>query len=150
MIPHHTLTLVPYSTRLFENPNQKRLENSIRYKSALFICNTMSCCRVNYYEPRNFYTLNNKRYTPNTEIKENEGDYEIFMDAPGFRKEDISIEIKDDVLHVDAKNDNRELEKAYRLPNDVNKDLIEAKYENGVLQLKIGKNPEFHKKINIE
>lgn len=102
-----------------------------------------------------------------TDIINNKDFYLIQAELPGFKKEDISIEIKDDELLISAKyEDNLEdktenyIRKERRMNSykrifnisDINQDLIEAKYENGILELKLPKKEEKipqTKKINI-
>lgn len=104
-----------------------------------------------------------------TDIINNKDFYLIQAELPGFKKEDISIEIKDDELLISAKyEDNLEdktenyIRKERRMNSykrifnisDIKQDLIEAKYENGILELKLPKKEEEKipqtKKINIK
>lgn len=103
-----------------------------------------------------------------TDIIKNKDFYLIQAELPGFKKEDISIEIKDDELLISAKyEDNLEdktenyIKKERRMNSykrifnisDIKQDLIEAKYENGILELKLPKKEEKipqTKKINIK
>lgn len=103
-----------------------------------------------------------------TDIINNKDSYLIQAELPGFKKEDISIEIKDDELLISAKyEDNLEdktenyIRKERRMNSykrifnisDIKQDLIEAKYENGILELKLPKKEEKipqTKKINIK
>ena len=73
--------------------------------------------------------------------------YELAL--PGFSKEDLSIEVDGRILSISAEIDEKEetrlrhsFHKRYTLPNSVNVDSIEAKMENGVLQLSFGKSKE--------
>lgn len=102
-----------------------------------------------------------------TDIINNKDFYLIQAELPGFKKEDISIEIKDDELLISAKYEDdledktenyirkeRKMNSYKRIFNisDIKQDLIEAKYENGILELKLPKKEEKipqTKKINI-
>ncbi len=80
-----------------------------------------------------------------------------------MKKEDIEISLKDDILtisgekkreeKVEKKNYSR-LERSYgsvsrtlRLPTQVQTDKAKAKFENGVLEIKVPKTEEAKKKV---
>eukprot|EP00835_Amoeboradix_gromovi_P003123 NODE_195_length_15388_cov_0.563926.p8 type:complete len:111 gc:universal NODE_195_length_15388_cov_0.563926:14956-15288(+) len=86
----------------------------------------------------------------NTQIKEEEERYALFMDLPGYLKENINIEIVQDELHVKAKKNEDEVEKTFRLPKDVDKERVSARSQNGVLEITLNKHPKFVKQIAIE
>ena len=106
-----------------------------------------------------------------TDIKENEKDYELSVELPGYKKEDVNAELKDGYLIINAtneKNDEEKDEKGYirkeryygsftrsfYVGKDVKEEDIKAKFENGVLILDIPKEveklPEEKKYIAIE
>jgi len=79
--------------------------------------------------------------------------YELAL--PGFSKEDLNIEVNGRILTISAEIDQKEetrwkqsFHKRYTLPNSVDSDSVEAKMENGVLQLSFGKSKEA-KKVTI-
>lgn len=92
---------------------------------------------------------------PATNIKETEAAYQLELAVPGFKKEDIKVNIEDDILSVAAeiKTENKEenekftrkeftyssFNRKFQLPTNINKDKIAAKYENGILNLTINK-----------
>lgn len=96
----------------------------------------------------------NDTYAPACEILDEEKSYSISLDIPGLRKEDLDIEVKDNHLHISGE---RKVEKAtkenvlrterrygkfarvFSLPKNVNPDAIEAKFENGVLEIVLPK-----------
>lgn len=110
------------------------------------------------------------RWTPNDEIVNRttrmaaldvldyEDHVEVRMDLPGVASEDVNIEVKDDVLTISANvksDETRETNKytyrerytgsykrSLRVPETVNVQNAEAKFENGVLSLKMPKVPE--------
>jgi HSP20 family molecular chaperone IbpA len=51
-----------------------------------------------FFEPTNAQTTNN--LTPKVDIRENEQEFEFLLELPGVRKEDIQIEVEQDVLYV--------------------------------------------------
>jgi HSP20 family protein len=91
---------------------------------------------------------------PAVNIVENEKDFRISVAAPGMKKEDFKIGIDGDVLTISAeREENIENEKynrrefnyssfsrSFTMPNEVMKEKIEAKYEDGVLKLMLPKN----------
>lgn len=86
-----------------------------------------------------------------TDIKENEKEYIVEAELPGFKKEDITLDISDDVLTLKAehKNENKEekdgkyirRERSYCsyqrsfVLEGIDSEKIDAKYENGILSL---------------
>ncbi len=89
-----------------------------------------------------------------TDIRKTEDGYMLEADLPGFEKKDIGIELKDDVLTIKAQrhsevedNDKKEnfvrIERSYGSyersfdVSGIDTDKITAKYENGVLSLKM-------------
>jgi len=89
-------------------------------------------------------------------------DKEAFIvraELPGFRKEDLSVEITDGILTItghqksESKSDKKEKEanvttqerrlaRSITLPDQVNLDKIQAGYENGVLTVTLPKREE--------
>lgn len=85
--------------------------------------------------------------TSSSYLYENDGEYVIEIDAPGFSKEDISVFVEDNILYVEAQSKkdeskhrrNRKLSKQYRLANYIDTSKISASYENGVIKISIPK-----------
>ena len=95
---------------------------------------------------------------PRTDIYEDEKGVTFEIEVPGFKKEDISVELRDHILTVNAvkkeeneqKNDsyhyylkgrkNIEIRRSYRLKKDVTEDDIKVKLEDGVLKINVLKN----------
>ncbi|MCT4456891.1 Hsp20/alpha crystallin family protein [Lactiplantibacillus paraplantarum] len=91
-----------------------------------------------------------------TDIKENDDQYTMKVDVPGIDKQDIALKYRDGTLSIAVKRDSISDEsdkdgniiaserqtgrfgRQYALP-DVDVDKIEARYENGVLQLTLPK-----------
>jgi len=104
------------------------------------------------------YTGKNCNCGPKARIKENEDGYILSFPLPGFKKEDININIEDDILIISSEietDDFREsFENRYGIPEDVDKDKIDASMENGILTVVIGKYKELPKtnvrKIDIK
>ncbi len=92
---------------------------------------------------------------PATNIKEESDKYVLELATPGFTKEDIKIELKDNGIQISSekKSESEESKDNYtrkefsyqsfnryfKLPDNVNAEAIEAKCENGVLTLTLPK-----------
>lgn len=105
-------------------------------------------------------------FAPVCEILDEEKSFAISLDMPGFGKEDIDIEVKDNHLIVTGerksaskteKNNVLRSERRYgkysrvfSLPQNLKIDAIEARYENGVLDIRVPKEEKSQpKKIQI-
>ena len=95
---------------------------------------------------------------PAINVMESDKDYQVELAAPGLKKEDFSVNINDDgnlVIKMEKKEENKEENKATHflrrefsfskyeqtliLPDDVEKEEIRAKMENGVLTIDMPK-----------
>ncbi len=104
--------------------------------------------------------LKNCNCKPATNIFETENEFKLEMLLPGFKKEDVQLNFHEDVLTVkvelpkkeegqeqEYKYEHREFEaysfeRKFKIPNTVNVDNIEARYENGILELVLPKKEE--------
>ncbi|MCH1984008.1 Hsp20/alpha crystallin family protein [Ruminococcus sp. OA3] len=107
-----------------------------------------------------------------TDVQEHSDHYEVDIDLPGFRKEELSLELKDGYLVISASKgiDKDEKEKktgkfvrreryagsmsrSFYVGEDVKREDIRARYESGVLKLCIPKaeqkEPEVEEKKYI-
>lgn len=109
-----------------------------------------------------------KVYTPAIDIKEEDDKLVVTTDLPGINKEDVQINLKEDILEISAKiGKEKETEeegylrreraytqfyRAVRLPASVKEEGSTAKMENGVLTITLPKMQlgEPAKKIAIE
>jgi HSP20 family protein len=97
-------------------------------------------------------------FAPKAKIKENENDYSLSLPLPGFKKEDINLNIEKDILvissEVESDDFKRSFENRYSIPEDVDIEKINASMENGILTVVIGKYKELPttnvKKIEIK
>ena len=107
-----------------------------------------------------------------TDVKETDGTYELDIDLPGYKKEDVSAKLEDGYLTISAStnknNDEKDKEgryirrerytgqcsRSFYVGEGVAQDQIKAKFENGILKLsipKVEKQQEEEKKyISIE
>jgi HSP20 family protein len=109
-----------------------------------------------------------KVFTPAVDIKEEEDKLVVTTDLPGINKEDVEINLKEDMLEISAKTGKEKeteeegylrRERAYtqfyravRLPTSVKEEGSTAKMESGVLTITLPKMQieEPKKKIAIE
>lgn len=107
------------------------------------------------------------RFQPRINLTENENGYNITLAVPGFKKEDIKLEVKDDNLIITGENKFKKtesetyhrteirygkFERAFRLPENINIEEIEATHEDGLLKVNLKKQelPERKKVIAIK
>ena len=91
-----------------------------------------------------------------TNIKETDENYELEVEIPGYRKDQIKIELENGYLTISCAKEQKEEEKgknsryvrkeisescqrSYYVGNDVTQDQIKAKYDNGMLTLTVPK-----------
>jgi HSP20 family molecular chaperone IbpA len=73
-------------------------------------------------------------------IEQDEKTWTLTLDVPGFAREDLTVGIEGAVVRIESKADaKRQFKAAYELPQDIDVASSEAKLENGVLTLKLGK-----------
>ncbi len=102
-----------------------------------------------------------------TDVREHEDHYEVDIDLPGFKKDEMSVELKDGYLVISAaKGLNKDetekktgrfvrreryagsMSRSFYVGEEVKQEDIHAKYESGVLKLSIPKAEE--KKAQVE
>jgi HSP20 family protein len=99
-------------------------------------------------------------------VAENENEYVIEISAPGLKKEDIKIELENDVLKIysnfeDQKEEKNggyyrrefvksSFERSFAIPKNINKEAVSASMENGILNVVIPKLKEEKKNENIK
>jgi HSP20 family protein len=118
----------------------------------------------NFFEDDFFPVQSNSiSSTPAVNIREDEKNYILDLAAPGIDKKDLKIDINEDVLAVsyDTKNESEESKDGYRrkefsfsafsrsfyIPENVNREKIEANYKDGVLSVSLPKQDEEKTKI---
>jgi HSP20 family molecular chaperone IbpA len=92
-----------------------------------------------------------------TDIKENDGGYELDIELPGYKKEDVKAELKEGYLTISAetKQDNDKQDdngkyvrreryygtcsRSFYVGEDVTQDDIKARFEDGILKLSVPK-----------
>lgn len=95
---------------------------------------------------------------PAANVIEGEKSYKIELAIPGFKKEDVKVNIENEILTISAetkseKDDKNEkytrkefsynsFTRSFQLPKTANSDKVDAKYENGLLKLEVAKKDE--------
>lgn len=91
-----------------------------------------------------------------TDIKETEDSYILDIDLPGYKKEDIKVDITDGYLTINAKTSNEKEEKdkgkfvrrerfmgeasrSFYVGEDIKEEEIKASFKNGILNLEVPK-----------
>ncbi len=95
---------------------------------------------------------------PAVNISEEKEHYKITMAAPGMKKDDFKVDVDGNMMTISAATEEEKEEKdkkytrkeynyssfsrSFTLPEEVNKDKVAAKYDNGVLTLTLPKKEE--------
>ena len=95
---------------------------------------------------------------PLVNIIESDERIELSLAAPGLNKDQIKIDIDDDLLHISASVEQKDanegekflkkefnffkFKRTFSIPDTVETDKIEAKYENGILLIAFPKKEE--------
>ena len=108
-------------------------------------------------------------FTPVVNTREGEYAYHIDADLPGVKKEDIKVDVKDNVITISGERSNKEevkeedyhrietsfgkFERSFTLPKGVDAENIEASNKDGVLEViipKLKSETERAKKIEVK
>lgn len=100
---------------------------------------------------------------PAVNITENKDEFKVSLAVPGMKKEDFNIDVNGNMLTISCEKEEKKEEKdswfnrkefsyssfsrTFTLPDDVNKDKIDGRYEDGVLRLTLPKKEEAKKLI---
>ncbi len=98
---------------------------------------------------------------PAVNVSEDKDAYKLQLAAPGMKKNDFRIDLDGNMLTISAETEEKKEEKgekfsrqeynynsfsrSFNLPETINRDKIEAHYEDGVLKLKLPKKEEVKK-----
>ena len=95
-----------------------------------------------------------------TDIRETDTSYELDIDLPGFKKDDVQAELKDGYLTITAQTQSESEDKdeegtyvrkerfsgkcsrTFYVGDDIEEDDIKAKFEDGVLKIAVPKKQE--------
>jgi HSP20 family protein len=97
-------------------------------------------------------------YQPAVNVVESENAFKVSLAAPGFDKQDFEVKVEQDLLTISGKHEAKTQEtserftrrefsvasfsRSFKLPKTVNQEAIAAVYENGILNVTIGKKEE--------
>jgi len=100
---------------------------------------------------------------PAVNIREDERQYLLDLAVPGIDKKEIKIDMNEDVLTISSETKNESAEnrdgyrrkefnyasfsRSFQIPDNVNKEKIEASYKDGVLIVSLPKHSEEKNKI---
>jgi HSP20 family protein len=110
----------------------------------------------NFFDEDFFPVLNNRNgSTPAVNIREDEKNYVLDLAIPGIDKKELNIDVNEDVLTISSEHKNESEEngngykrkefsysafsRSFYIPENVNKEKIEANYKDGVLTLSLPK-----------
>lgn len=95
---------------------------------------------------------------PAVNITEQKNDFVVSLAAPGLKKEDFNIDVDGNMLTISSEKEESKEEKgkkftrkeynyssfsrSFSLPEEVNKEKIEASYEDGVLKITLPRKEE--------
>lgn len=119
----------------------------------------------NLFDDDFFPTLTNRTSSmPAVNIREDEMNYFLELAIPGIDKKDLKIDINEDVLTIssETKNEVEENKDGYKrkefsyssfcrsfyIPENVNRDKIEANYKDGILSVGLPKQEEEKNKVS--
>ena len=92
-----------------------------------------------------------------TDVRETEGSYELDVDLPGFKKDEVNLELKDGYLTISAEKslekdkENKQgkmlrqerysgvMQRSFYVGEHLTEEDVKASYENGVLHIKFPK-----------
>ncbi len=127
----------------------------IRYNPSDFVPSTFSNL-VDRFFNESLTRNGGSVFSPKVDLIENENSYEVQLAVPGVNKEDFKIEVNDNYLTVSGerkftseKKDKNyhsvetqygSFSRSFTLPENVDGTKINAKYNNGILELTIPKD----------
>ena len=103
-------------------------------------------------------------FEPAVNIIENKDVYELQLAIPGYSKNEVKLAIENNTLTISAEYEQKEeavpysrrefiktsFERSFTLPRSIDQDKVEAKFENGILNIKLPRKGELIVKKEIE
>lgn len=112
------------------------------------------------------------KHVMKTDVREKEDGYEVIIDLPGFKKDEIDVQLENGYLNISAakgldkdESDKKgkylrreryagSMSRSFYVGDDITEDDIHAKFENGILKLDVPKKEakavETKKRVAIE
>ncbi len=97
-------------------------------------------------------------FVPTVDLVETEGEFEVKVDLPGLKPEEVNVEVRNGDLWISGKREEEKEEKGktyhrverrhgefrrmVSLPATIDEEKIEAKFEHGVLKITVPKTEE--------
>lgn len=93
-----------------------------------------------HYDPfplnlRSFFDHEFDSYSRRFKVGEKEGNLTLSLELPGFKQDEVDVQLEKGVLTVSAKNTEDEVSQSITVGEDVDPDKVEAKLEHGILRL---------------
>jgi len=105
--------------------------------------------------------LSRVKSVPAVNITETKDKYQVSMAAPGMKKNDFKIDLEGNMLTISSEKEETKEEKdkkftrkeynyssfsrSFTLPEEINKEKIDAKYDNGILKIALPRKEEAKK-----
>jgi HSP20 family molecular chaperone IbpA len=92
---------------------------------------------------RSFERFVNSAFTAaqrSLQVEQDDNSWTLALDVPGLSRDELSVGIEGAVVRIESKDAaKRQFKAAYEMPQDIDAGASEARLENGVLTLKLGK-----------
>jgi len=76
---------------------------------------------------------------PLADVFDEDEEIRIYAEMPGVNKEDIKLDLREDILDISAQTGDRKYHKELLLPTKVKADTLSSNYNNGILEVKVKK-----------
>ena len=70
-----------------------------------------------------------------TDVRELDGSYELDVDLPGFKKDEVTVDLQDGYLTINAGS----MSRSFYVGDDVRSEDVSAKFEDGILKISVPK-----------
>jgi len=106
------------------------------------------------FNDRNFERFVNQAFTSarqGVKVEQDDASWTLSLDVPGLSREDLTIAVEGAVVRIESKAEAaRQVKAAYELPLEIDTAVSQAKLENGVLTLKLGKLVPVSQKVELQ
>jgi len=121
----------------------------------------------NFFKPWNEWFENDNNFgsrlarIPSVNITENKDEYNVSLAVPGMKKDDFKIDVDGNMLTISCEKEEAKEEKdkkytrkeysyssfsrTFTLPDEVNREKIDARYEDGLLKISLPRKEEVKK-----